>query len=449
MNREVIILGLNIYNSLSNKIEKFIPKDTKRVNLYVCGPTVYNSIHIGNARPVIFFDMFKRYLTFLGYEVTYATNITDVDDKIINKALELNVDENEFAKKHSLNFLKNVDELNCLKFDHVPYATKYIDDMIKFINVLIEKDLAYAVDGDVYFRVNKSKNYGKLSNQKIEELTNGVRIETNSKKENPIDFTLWKKTDKGINWKTDFSCGRPGWHTECVCMIDSIFKDGVDVHGGGFDLKFPHHENEIAQYETIHNKELSKYFMHVGRLDLNGEKMSKSIGNMILVDDLREENLFMPFKLLTLMHNYRNQINFSEDLFNTYKKDYEKIHRTYKQAKILLDINKTKTDNLNLEYIEEFKKQMNDDFNTPNVYTLILKIVKELNICTRNKNLEINNELCNTLILIFDTLGILLPYKTMEDEDIEMYNLWDEARINKDFEKADLYREKLVSRGVL
>ncbi len=440
---------LNVYNSLSNKIEEFIPKDKKNVKMYVCGPTVYNSIHIGNARPVVFFDMLKRYLISLGYNVEYATNITDVDDKIINRAKQLNIDETEFASKHALNFLKNVEELNCLKFDHTPYATKYIDKMIVFIAELIKNELAYEVDGDVYFRVNKSEQYGMLSNQKIEELTNGVRIENNSKKENPIDFTLWKKTDNGINWDAPFSSGRPGWHTECVCMIDSIFNDTIDIHGGGFDLKFPHHENEIAQYEAIHKKQLSKYFMHVGRLDINGEKMSKSIGNMILVDDLRNDNSFMAYKLLVLMHNYRSQINFSDDLFDNYKKDYEKIFRTYKQASILLNLNKISCDNLNQEYIDEFRKHMNDDFNTPNVYTLILKIVKEINVFTRNKNFDELCSLCNTLKNIFDTLGIELIYKQMTNEEIELYNSWEESRKNKDFEKADMYREKLVTRGIL
>ncbi len=437
---------LKVYNSLSNKIEEFIPVNNKKVNMYVCGPTVYNSIHIGNARPVVFFDMLKRYLTFLGYEVTYATNITDVDDKIIKKAIELNVNEKEVSKKNADNFLVNVEELGCLKFDYTPYATNYINEMITFIQELINKEFAYEVDGDVYFRVNKAINYGVLSNQKIEELNNGIRIDVNSKKENPIDFTLWKKTDVGVNWKTPFSTGRPGWHTECVCMIDSIFNDTIDIHGGGFDLKFPHHENEIAQYEIIHNKQLSKYFMHVGRLDFNGEKMSKSIGNMILVDELREENLFMQYKLLVLMHNYRSQINFSNELFDEYKKDYEKILRTLKQANILL-VNKN---NIVIEeYIEEFKKCMNDDFNTPNVYTLILKIVKELNMSTRNKELDKTNELTNTLNKIFDVLGISFPIKQLSEEDILNLKKWEEARANKDFATADIYRDKLSLSGVL
>lgn len=442
-------MGLNIYNSLSNKIEEFIPKDKKTVKLYVCGPTVYNSIHIGNARPVIFFDMFKRYLEYKGFSVEYATNITDVDDKIINKAIELNTDEVSFARRHADNFLKNVNELNCLPFDHVPYATDYIDEMSQFIEELISKDLAYVVDGDVYFRVDKSKNYGVLSNQKIEELSTGVRIENSSKKENPIDFTLWKETSVGLKWDTSFSKGRPGWHTECVCMINSIFKDGLDVHGGGFDLKFPHHENEIAQYEAIYKKELSKYFMHVGRLDIDGEKMSKSTGNMILVDDLRADNSFMPYKLLVLMHNYRSGINFSNDLFDSYKKDYEKIFRAFKQANILLDVNDVNNIKIKDDYIIEFNKHMDDDFNTPNVYTLILKMLKEINVLTRSKDLESLCCVVNTFKMVFDILGIELPYIKMNVEQIEVYKAWDCARSNKDFDKADLYRSKLVESGVL
>ncbi len=442
-------MGLNIYNSLSNKIEKFIPRKDKLVNLYVCGPTVYNSIHIGNARPVIFFDMFKRYLIHLGYDVRYATNITDIDDKIIKKANELNVTEKELAEKNANNFLKNVEELNCLKFDYTPYATDYINDMISFINKLIDKEFAYVVDGDVYFRVNKAKKYGILSNQKIEELNNGVRIENNSKKENPIDFTLWKKTNVGINWETNFSTGRPGWHTECVCMIDKLFNDGIDVHGGGFDLKFPHHENEVAQYEVIKNKELSKYFMHVGRLDLNGEKMSKSLGNMVLVDDLREDDSFMPFKLLTIMHNYRSQINFSDELFDTYKKDFEKISRTFKQACLQLDLNDINGDVYNEEYLLEFEKFMNDDFNTPNVYTLIQKNIKQLNNDLRSKNFDGILKEKNSLEKIFKILGLNLEYKKLSSDDKDLYNSWVCARENKLFDEADLYRNKLVEKGIL
>ncbi|MFI3252092.1 MAG: cysteine--tRNA ligase [bacterium] len=442
-------MGLKIYNSLTNTIENFVPNDKNKVKLYVCGPTVYNSIHIGNARPVVFFDMFKRYLNYKGFEVEYATNITDVDDKIINKALELNEDEKTFANKHASNFLKNVEELNCLPFDHVPYATDYIPNMVSFIEELIKKDLAYVVDGDVYFRVEKNKNYGVLSNQKIEELNNGVRIENSSKKERPLDFTLWKETEKGLKWETSFSNGRPGWHTECVCMIDSIFKGSIDVHGGGFDLKFPHHENEIAQYDAIHNKELSKYFMHVGRLDINGEKMSKSVGNMILVDDLRNDNSFMAYKLLVLMHNYRGQINFSDELFDSYKKDYEKILRSYKQAKILLDVNNINGGSIINEYIEEFEIQMNNDFNTPNVYTLIQKIFKDLNVQTRSKEFSNINSLVLTVENIFDVLGISLPYTKMNESDIATYKAWEDARIKKDFTNADVHRNALVERGIL
>ncbi len=442
-------MGLKVYNALTNTIEEFIPRKGRVVNLYVCGPTVYNYIHIGNARPVVFFDMFKRYLTHLGYDVNYTTNITDVDDKIINKAIESNVSESEISTKYANAFLENVKELNCLDFDNIPYATKYIDQMGEYINRLIKEGYAYVVDGDVYFRVHKFSDYGKLSNQKVEELNNGVRINVNPNKETQVDFSLWKKTDKGIKFKTNFSEGRPGWHTECVCMIDEIYKDGLDVHGGGFDLKFPHHENEIAQYEVLHDNDFSKYFIHVGRLDLNGEKMSKSTGNMILVNDLREDNSFMAYKLLILMHNYRNPINFSNDLFDEYKKGYTKILTAYKQANIQLDLNNINNSEYNKEYFSEFINYMNDDFNTPNVYTLILNITKDINQYTRSKDYNKLVIVVNTLNIIFDLLGIELPYKKMTSSNIEVYKNWEKSRVDKDFEKADFYRSQLISEDIL
>lgn len=441
-------MSLRIYNSLSNKIEDFVPKENKKVNMYVCGPTVYNSIHIGNARPVVFFDMVKRYLEYSGYDVVYASNITDIDDKIINKSLELGLNEHDFAMKNADNFLKNVSELGCLKPDLLPYATQYIDKMIDFIDELIKNDLAYESDGDVFFRVTKNDNYGKLSNQNVEALNSGSRVDVNNKKESPLDFSLWKKTDVGIKWNSPFGEGRPGWHTECVCMIHSLFTDGIDIHGGGFDLKFPHHENEIAQYEAMYHSELSKYFMHVGRLDMDGEKMSKSLGNMVLVDDLRKSNDFMPIRLLIMMQNYRNKINYSDKLFDDFKKDYEKIARAISQGSLELDVNDVVINDLNNEDMLEFTKHMDDDFNTPNVYTLILKIVKNINIYIRSKNY---NELAlnlNTLLKIFKVLGFEFDYTPMVDEDKDCYKKWIEARINKNFELADELRKKLVDKGI-
>ena len=440
-------MGLRIYNSLTNEIEEFKPINEGKVTMYVCGPTVYNKIHIGNARPVVFFDIVKRYLTYLGYEVTYASNITDVDDKIIDSALKNNVDEIEYAHHFADVFLKNVKELGCELPDHVPYATNYMEQMISFIEKLIKTGYAYTVDGDVYFRVSKLAEYGALSKQKLDQLDTGVRIDVDTKKENPSDFALWKKTEVGIKWNSPFGMGRPGWHTECVCMIEDIFKQPIDIHGGGFDLRFPHHENEIAQYKAVHHKDLSKYFMHVGRLGINGEKMSKSLGNTVVVDDLGEKAL--PYRLFISMQNYRNQVNFTDELFESYVKDYEKIKRAYQQAQFTLDLNNIVNDAKDQNVINEFVLHMNDDFNTPNVYTLILQLIKDINVSIRSKEYATLAVKFNTLMEILDVFGITFEYNKLTDSDREIYNLWQEARVDKDFEKADFYRNELVNRGIL
>ena len=440
-------MGLRIYNSLTNEIEDFKPLNEGKVTMYVCGPTVYNKIHIGNARPVVFFDIVKRYLTYLGYDVTYASNITDVDDKIIDSALKNNVDEIEYAHHFADVFLKNVKELGCQLPDHVPYATNYMEQMISFIQKLIDTGYAYTVDGDVYFRVSKLAEYGALSKQKLDQLDSGVRIDVDTKKENPSDFALWKKTEVGIKWNSPFGMGRPGWHTECVCMIEDIFKQPIDIHGGGFDLRFPHHENEIAQYRAVHHHDLSKYFMHVGRLGINGEKMSKSLGNTVIVDDLGDKAL--PYRLFISMQNYRNQVNFTDELFESYVKDYEKIKRAYQQAQFTLDLNNIATDDKDQNVIDEFVLHMNDDFNTPNVYTLILQLIKDVNVLIRSKDYVTLAVKFNTLKEILDVFGITFEYHKLTESDREVYNLWQEARANKDFEKADVYRNELVKRGVL
>lgn len=440
-------MSLCIYNSLSNKIEEFLPYEQGKVTMYVCGPTVYNKIHIGNARPVVFFDIVKKYLTYLGYEVTYASNITDVDDKIIDSALKHNQDELSYAHHFADVYLKNVKELGCEHPDHIPYATNYMEQMIEFIAKMIELGYAYEVDGDVYFRVAKLAEYGALSKQKLEMLDTGVRIDVDSKKENPGDFSLWKKTDVGIKWQSPFGEGRPGWHTECVCMIDDIFHKPIDIHGGGFDLRFPHHENEIAQYKAVHGKDLSKYFMHVGRLNFNGEKMSKSLGNTVIVDDLGDKAL--AYRLFISMQNYRNQVNFTEELFESYVKDYDKIKRAYLQASFTLDLNNIEALEKDNDLIVKFVEFMNDDFNTPNVYTLILGLVKDINVCIRSKDYKTLSLKFNTLKEILDVFGFVFEYHKLSEDDRRVYNLWQEARVNKDFEKADYYRNELIERGIL
>lgn len=442
-------MGLMLYNSLSNQIEEFVPVNGNKVNMYVCGPTVYNYIHIGNARPVIFYDMLKNYLKFLGYDVTYASNITDVDDKIINKALEENKSEKEIAKFYEDAYFDAVKKVGSFKPDLIPHATDYIGEMISFISELIEKGYAYEVDGDVFFRVNKIKDYGCLSNQVSEDLEQGARVNVNSKKENPLDFSLWKNTDVGIKWDSPFGAGRPGWHTECVVMNHKLFNGMIDIHGGGMDLKFPHHENEIAQCEALYNNHLAKYWIHVGRLDLSGAKMSKSLGNCIYVKDINTTKEGMILRCLILFAPYRSIISYSEELKAQYEKEYDKWQRAYKQALYELQYRGVDIKDVDDSYINSFKEYMNQDLNVQNVLTLITNIIKEINTTLRAKNYERLAIVVNTLMTIFNVLGINLFINPMTDEQLDVYKKWNDARINKDFDSADVFRNKLVEWKIL
>ncbi len=442
-------MGLMLYNSLSNKMEEFKPIRDKKVNMYVCGPTVYNYIHIGNARPVIFYDMFKNYLTFLGYDVTYASNITDIDDKIIKKAMEEHKTEHEIASFYEKAFFDAVHMVGSHKPDLVPHATEYIEDMIRFIQELIEKGYAYEVDGDVYFRVSKVEDYGCLSNQVSEDLNQGARISVNDNKENPLDFTLWKKTNEGIKWDSPFGMGRPGWHTECVVMNHKLFKDEIDIHGGGMDLKFPHHENEIAQCQALYHHHLAKYWLHVGRLDMQGTKMSKSLGNCLYVKDLKTTKDGMILRSLILFSPYRSIISYSEELWQQYEREYDKWQRAYKQALYQIQYKGIKEDAICNEYMNSFIEYMNQDFNVQNVLSLINKIVKDMNQLVRSHDDENLVIAMNSLKKIFDVLGINLFIQPMKDEELEIYKKWISARENKDYINADKYRNMLMEWNII
>ncbi len=438
-------MSLKIYNSLSGKIEEFIPSQRNVVNMYVCGPTVYNYIHIGNARPVIFYDMVKNYLEFLGYKVNYASNITDVDDKIINKALSEEKTEKEVASFYENAYFKAVNLVGSKKPDFIPHATDYINEMIDFINSLIKEGYAYEKDGDVFFRVSKVKNYGELSGQRIEDLESGARIDVDEAKENPFDFALWKKTETGIKWQSPFGEGRPGWHTECVVMNYKLFGTNLDIHGGGMDLKFPHHENELSQFKALYNAPLAKYWMHVARLDLGKEKMSKSLGNVIYVKDF-DSFEGMILRTLILFTPYRNIISYDKDgsIFNQYKNEYLKWQRAYKMALYELQSLDLLSNEFNEDDITSFKSYMDDDFNVQNVLMLINNIFKDINTLLRNKNYKDLAIKLKTIETIFSVLGINLFVKKMNDEELNTYKLWQDARLNKNFELADEYRRKLV-----
>ncbi|MDE6661346.1 MAG: cysteine--tRNA ligase [Anaeroplasmataceae bacterium] len=442
-------MGLKIYNSLSNQIEEFIPIQPGKVNMYVCGPTVYNHIHIGNARPVVFYDMMKNYLQYLGYNVQYASNITDVDDKIINQALAEGKTEKEVASFYEKCYFEAVEKLGSAKPDFIPHATEYIDEMISFIENLIQEGYAYEVDGDVFFRVKKIANYGCLSNQVSEDLEQGARISINEKKENPLDFSLWKKTEVGIKWNSPFGEGRPGWHTECVVMNHKLFGNQIDIHGGGMDLKFPHHENEIAQNEALYHNPLAKYWMHVGRLEFEGQKMSKSLHNVIYVKDLENTKSGMIMRMVLVFTPYRNNFSYSQEIFDQYEKVFDKWQRAYKQGLYELQLASKNVDSLDDSNMKEFEEYMNQDFNVQNVMMLIEKITKELNVSIRSKDLETTSRKWNTLHKILHILGIKLFVDPMNDSQLEVYRKWNTARQNKDFDAADTYRKQLVDWGIL
>lgn len=438
---------MKIYNSLTDKIEEFKPIKENEVTMYVCGPTVYNYVHIGNMRPVITFDMVYKYFKYLGYKVTYASNFTDINPKIITMAKEMGITEREVANKFIDAYLKDLESYNCSKIDKRPTVIEHLDDIFTFIEKLIEKDYAYEKDGDVYFRVNKIKDYGILSNQNILELEAGSRVEIDDKKEDPLDFALWRKTTEGEQFDSPWGKGIPGWHTECVVMINSIFGNKIDIHGGGVDLKFPHHENEIAQSMALNNNHLANYWMHNGHINVNGEKMSKSLGNFILAKDFIKMHDANIIKIALFKTHYRLPLNFTDELFNEASNIDNKIYNALKSAKLQLILNNTYLIDKCIKD-KKFEKYMNDDFNTPNVITYLLDLLKELNIEIRQKEENVLL-LYNKILMITDILGLVYNLPEITKEDIDNYNKWQEYRNLKDFENADIYRNKLIEKNII
>lgn len=434
---------LKLYNSLTQNVETFQSIEEKKVSMYVCGPTVYGDIHIGNARPVIFFDLLKRYLSFIGYDVLYVSNITDVDDRIILKALESNLSEAEVAKTYTDRFIEVTHIINSMLPDHMPKATEYVDSMVKYIEELIELGYAYVVSSGIYFRVNKIKNYGILSKQNMDELEEGVRITLEDEKEDPRDFTLWKFTKEGLRFPSPYGYGRPGWHTECAVMNRDIFKGEIDIHGGGADLKFPHHENEIAQACAHDHHQIARFWMHVGRLNVDSIKMSKSIGNITLVKDIIKDFDPLAFRFFMVAQHYRQPINYSNELMMQFSKEYDRIKRSLKKAYLTISVAKAHQAIVLNEQISKFKEIMDDDINTPNVITQIYELIKMLNKETDPLELSM---IYQTIKTILDVLGIM-PLFEITDDMILVFKDWQQARENKDYKRADQLREELSRQG--
>jgi len=444
---------MKIYNSLTDKIEEFTPIEEGKVTMYVCGPTVYNYVHIGNMRPVITFDMVYKYLKYLGYDVTYASNFTDINPKITMAAKELSVTEREIADKFIKAYLDDLNSYNCSEIDARPRVIDHLDDIFNFINKLIEKDYAYVKDGDVYFRVSKIKDYGVLSNQDINDLLSGARVEIDEKKENSLDFALWRKTDEGETFDSPWGKGIPGWHTECVAMINDITEHThVDIHGGGMDLKFPHHENEEAQSYAYCNHSLASIWMHNGMLNINNEKMSKSAGNFILGKDIVATYGGQVVRWVMNATHYRAPINFSDEIFDAAISELNKIYTSLKQASLKLDLSDSFTMNtIDENYKDKYLEQLADDMNVSGAMTILYDVVKELNqtIRTREVNLPRLNELFNTLNYMLDLIGMNKYDRRLTDIEKALYNDWVDAKTLKDFVKADEIRKQLIEKGIL
>ena len=443
---------IRLYNSKSLQIEDFKPIKEGHVNMYVCGPTVYNYAHIGNARPMVVFDVLKRLFEAEGYTVTYASNFTDVDDKIINKAIEENVDETVIAQRYIDAYQELRQQLNTEIPDITPRVTETMDEIIQFIEHLVKEGAAYEVDGDVYFSIDAVPTYGEISHQKLDQLEAGARIEENDQKRNPYDFALWKKTDKGIQWDSPWGKGRPGWHTECVVMINNNMGEKIDIHGGGMDLKFPHHENEVAQQEACHHNDLANYWIHNAMVNIDGEKMSKSLGNTLWAKDVVEELGTNLTRWLVSSVHYRKELNFSDETIETARKELEKVITPIKQAYVKAALADTSLgDTYDENSYREFLDAMDDDMNTPNAYAVIFETVKKLNQLLRQKEInfvEVGKLVC-AVEKMLNVLGIIVDKPTITEEDKEVFAKWNEAKANKDFEAADEYRNVLLEKGLL
>ncbi len=459
---------MKIYNTLTRTKEDFIPLEDNKVKMYVCGPTVYNLIHIGNARPMICFDTVRRYLEYKGYEVNYVSNFTDVDDKIIKKAIEEGVSSEEISARYIEECKKDMQGMNIKPATTHPLATKEIDGMIDMIHTLIDKGYAYNVNGTVYYRTRKFEGYGKLSRKNIDDLEAGHRDEAHKlkvsgedEKEDPLDFVLWKPKKEGEpSWHSDWSDGRPGWHIECSVMSKKYLADEIDIHAGGEDLIFPHHENEIAQSEAANGVPFAKYWMHNAFLNINNKKMSKSEGNFFTVRDISQEYDLQVLRFFMLSAHYRNPINFSRELMDSAKNGLDRIITSVSNLKHLLQNTKkssmTEEEQQKLKetniFRDKFEQAMEDDFNTADAISAIFELVKYINSNSSGDNTkEYIESLLEKITTLTDILGLIVEKKEeILDSDIEALILQrQQARKEKNFARADEIREELLSKNIV
>ena len=453
---------MKIYNTLTRKKEEFVPLEEGHVRMYVCGPTVYNYIHIGNARPMIVFDTVRRYLEHKGYDVNYVSNFTDVDDKIIKKANEEGVDASVISQRFIREAQKDMESLNVKEATHHPRATEEIGGMIDMIQTLIDKDHAYAVDGTVYFRTRSFKDYGKLSKKNIDDLEAGhrdIKVTGEAGKEDPLDFVLWKPKKEGEpSWPSPWGDGRPGWHIECSVMAKKYLGEQIDIHAGGEDLIFPHHENEIAQSEACNEKEFAHYWMHNGFLNIDNVKMSKSLGNFFTVREIGEKYDLQVLRFFMLSAHYRSPLNFSADLMAAAKNGLDRILTAVDRLRSIegedhpMDENEQEQIKALEALCQKFDRAMDDDFNTADAVSAVFEMVRLANVqATSQSSAKFVSTVLKAIVEYSDILGIITEREEeMLDEDIEaLIAERQNARKAKNFARADEIRQMLLEKGII
>ena len=434
---------IKLYDSRTNQ---FIELNDPEISIYNCGPTVYNHIHIGNARPLVTFDVLVRLLKHQNKSYKYILNITDIDDKIINESEKQNMSELELSSYYMDQYLKIKEKLNTIPMIN-PKVSDNIDGIINYVDLLVQNGAAYIEDGDVYFDTSSTSTYGEISKRKTDELLNGARVEVDNKKHNPNDFVLWKKTNKGLKWNTKWSLGRPGWHSECSYLINKHIGKQVTIHGGGMDLKFPHHENENVQNHALYNCSLAKIWMHVGMININNEKMSKSLNNFILVKDILNKYSYQSLRWFFYQSGYSNPLNYSDEIMQQMEKEIRKFENAINLAKTTLILNNFEI-NQHQNISHKFEIALEDNLNLINAITELYKINKELNVAIKEKNNVLIN---NLLFIIINSLSILgIEFKNIHnDYNIQLLKSWQDCLENKDYENADKIREEIKLKGLL
>ncbi|KRQ86410.1 Cysteine--tRNA ligase [Caloramator mitchellensis] len=454
-------MAIKIYNTLTRQKEEFKPITEGEVKMYACGPTVYNYFHIGNARTFLVFDTIRRYFEYRGYKVNFIQNFTDIDDKMIKRANEEGVTVKDVAEKYIAEYYKDADGLKIQRATYNPRATEYMDEIIKFVKDLVDKGYAYAVDGDVYFDTTKFEEYGKLSHQSIEDLEAGARIDIDERKKNPMDFALWKAQKPGEPaWESPWGMGRPGWHIECSTMACNLLGETIDIHGGGADLVFPHHENEIAQSEARNEKPFANYWMHVAYLNVNNQKMSKSLNNFFTAREILEKYDAEVVRLFMLSGHYRNPINFSLDLLDQAKSALERMYNAIGNLEHVIEVAEDRelngaevelSNNLD-KFRERYIEVMDDDFNTADGISVIFDLVREVNTNIKETSAKkLAEKALNLIRELGKPLGILeKTTKGNIDEEIErLIEERQKARKEKNFALADKIRDDLKAMGII